>query len=389
MAAWVWWLVAASVALMLAWGVGWVIRRGGRQAAPVRAPKPAAPVEAPRSVAAVVPAAAQPAATDAAARPGPLPAPLTDMAFTRETALSATDRAALLKRLQQVPRPPRAFAQMVSEEFFARASAAELAEVVKTEPLVAAKVLAVVNSAAYGLSRPVVELSEAVSFLGINAVRALCVRYMLDDSFKGGSAAQRAQIDAIWGASVVATELVLQLGQRLNWAETPVLSTQVSLSFVGHLAAAALLGPGHITPVDSEAAHPAMWQRVLREQAELGVPASELSRMLLYSWQLPASLVARVASIDPLLVHAPRADEAPERTAQRVVSYLGARWGERLAWGQLGSPADALASSANEVDTALALRLLPIAPLQRLPDILAAADLKRDIDALRARIHRG
>ena len=74
--------------------------------------------------------------------------------------------------------------QLLSPEFVARASSTELSELVMAEPLIAAKVLSTVNSPFYALQKPVTNIGQAVTFLGINTVRSICLQYMLAEAFK-------------------------------------------------------------------------------------------------------------------------------------------------------------------------------------------------------------
>ena len=76
-----------------------------------------------------------------------------------------------------------------------------------SEPLIAAKVLSTVNSPLYGLHRPVTNIGQAVTFLGISSVRSLCLQYMLAEAFKPTQAEAQKAFDAIWKASAIASEL--------------------------------------------------------------------------------------------------------------------------------------------------------------------------------------
>lgn len=44
--------------------------------------------------------------------------------------------------------------------------------------------LAAVNSPAYGLGRPVAGVGQAVTFMGLNSVRAICMQYALMQAFQ-------------------------------------------------------------------------------------------------------------------------------------------------------------------------------------------------------------
>ena len=134
--------------------------------------------------------------------------------------------------------------QLLSPEFVARAGSAELSELVMAEPLIAAKVLGTVNAPFYGLHRPVTEVGQAVTFLGMNTVRSICLQYMLAETFKPAPGhARNACSTTVWQASAIASELSVRLGKALNLPDQGGLATQVVLGFVGHLATASLMPP--------------------------------------------------------------------------------------------------------------------------------------------------
>lgn len=214
----------------------------------------------------------------------------------------------------------------------ARAVSAELSELVMAEPLITAKVLGTVNAPFYGLHRPVTGIGQAVTFLGMNSVRNICLQYMLAEAFKPKLASSQRVFDTVWKASAIASELSVRLGKALNLPDQGSLATQVVLGFVGHLATASLLPPGELE----------RWlscdrvERAVHEQRLIGLSSGEIGALLLKSWALPDELVAEVAAISRLLVTPASAIESA-RVPRLALSYLCSRLGERLALGQLHS----------------------------------------------------
>ena len=174
------------------------------------------------------------------------------------------------------------------------------------------------------------------AYLGLNAVRGICVQYMLDESFKSDSPEIQKIFDGIWKASALASDLCFRLGQKLRLPDPGVLSTHVVLSYVGHLAAAALL-PKDVAVATAEAG---LLERAQAEQQHLGVAACELARLLMQSWELPSELIERVSAIDSVLVSPSHVADTPLQAEQTGLSYLSARAGEWLAQGRLNLPSD-------------------------------------------------
>lgn len=323
-------LIAAVAALALVW---WVIRKPAA-ASPRPLPVPggsSGPVTERRTSAAAgsavvtgLPAALAPAQ--------PLPPALAHFEWQSETDLDPQRRDRLLAAVRGIPRPPRSMQQLLSPDFVAKASSADLSELVMGEPLIAAKVLATVNGSFYGLQQPVTNIGQAVTFLGINSVRSICLQYMLAEAFKPKLAEAQQAFDRIWKASAIASELAVRLGKALHLHDQGSLATQVVLGFVGPLATASLMPPTGLTA----------WlgndrlARARQEQDLVGLSASEMGAVLMKTWELPEALVADVADSGRLLVTDPHGMDLA-RLPRLAMAYLCMRLGERLALGQLTS----------------------------------------------------
>ncbi|UCU93507.1 HDOD domain-containing protein [Hydrogenophaga taeniospiralis] len=354
--------IAAVLASAMAW---WLLRRPvGR--APASAPRELATL---RSALGPVPASSPRPAPAFVATVQPLPDALAGFHWRTESDLDNERHATLIAAVRGIPRPPRSLQQLLSPEFVTRASSAELSELVMGEPLIAAKVLSTVNSPLYGLHRPVTNIGQAVTFLGISSVRSLCLQYMLAEAFKPTLAEAQKAFDAIWKASAIASELAVRLGKMLNLPDQASMSTQVVLGFVGQLATASLIPTAGMP----------QWlgrdrlERARLEQELLGLNAVEIGGLLMKSWELPATLVDDVNDMGRLLVTPPAAIE-PERLPRIALGYLCAHLGEGLAQGRIPSP-EAL-SIGDAVDTHHLRACLAHPMLARLPAALQSPELQ-------------
>lgn len=309
----------------------------------------------------------------------PMPPELAAFVWQRAEDLPTERQQRLLDGLRQTPPPSRAFHQLISPQFVARASSSELSDLVIGEAQVAAKVLVVVNSAAYSLQSPVSSIGQAVTFLGLNSVRGICLRYMMSASFQADSPAQQRRFDEIWLASAVASDMCFRLAQQLRLPDPGALVTQVVLSFLGHFVATASMPKQG----DASAADPSsLLARAALQQASLGLPAAEMGGLLLQQWALPPSLVADVLDIDRLLVTPPSAHEA-SRAAALAVGYLSARLGEMLSRGE---PVDLSHFDPRTHPDAdfyqLAAYIDALPALARLLDVLHSPDLSQAVQTL-------
>jgi HD-like signal output (HDOD) protein len=270
--------------------------------------------------------------------PTPAPVILPKIHYTlrdwkRADELPASVQEQLLKRIDVLPRPPGAVQLLLSQEFIDNASSPELAKVVMSEPAVAAKVIATVNSPLYKLRNPVSSIGQAITFLGVNQVRAICIQRLLTGCFASSDNRVGVALDSVWRTNSAATLLLPKLVQLFRLPDAAALTSQVILSFVGQMGVAALmpvacLGPwGHID----------LMLRCKMEEQFIGVNATEIGALVLRSWGIPETIVAEVSDINQLLV-TPAQQHPSERAKASAVGFLCVWMAEQLTRG-LGSSA--------------------------------------------------
>ncbi|MFZ4478905.1 MAG: HDOD domain-containing protein [Rhodoferax sp.] len=318
--------------------------------------------------------AAAVASPDVASQQPDMPAELAEFRFFGQDYLSTERRLALVAELRSVPRPPLSLYKLISPEFLDSASSSEISELIMGEALIAAKVLGRVNSAFYGLRRPVVSIGQAVTFLGLNAVRGICLQYMMDESFNSSSPERKKIFDTVMGASALAGELCFKLSLRLELPEQGSLVTQVVLSFLGHLASASLMPHDCILWT----AEHGLLDRAGAEQARLGLSATEIGSLLMQEWDLPASLIKDVRDIDRILV-TPVGTVEPQRAVRLALCYLCARLGERLALGSVGDLAVFDLTEDSSAEFFHLRRYLELPRLARLSEYLRSPELVKGI----------
>jgi HD-like signal output (HDOD) protein len=141
-------------------------------------------------------------------------------------------------------------------------------------------------------------IGQAVTFLGLNTVRSICLQNLLDDSFKPTDARLKRAYGEIWNASALASELCTRLAGKLDLPDAGALAAKVLLSFLGHLATATLLAA---QDADVALAGGSLLDRTRDAQDRLGLSPSEIGALLLREWGLPATIVDEVRAIDRLL----------------------------------------------------------------------------------------
>ena len=308
----------------------------------------------------------------------PVPQVLSDFVWAFESTLPKMHRNALMTIIGGIPRPPLSLQKLLSPDFFERANAAELSELVMGEPLIAAKVLARVNAPFYGLYQPVNSIEPAVALLGMDTVRNICLQYMLAQAFKPELTSSQQSFDAIWRASAMASELALRLAKALDLAEPGALATKVVMVFVGHLAMASLLPHNAVDEwLVLDRLH-----RAQREQEVVGLSAGEVCALVLRAWELPQALVDDVADTSRVLVTPAYAVADAPRVPRLALAYLCVGLGERLALGQLASLSDFDLWGHAGAD-AYHLRSYLVHPaLAALPEVLRSAPLEAAVQQM-------
>ena len=312
------------------------------------------------------------------------PVELSTFSFFGSDCLPVEQREALMGNLRKLPRPPLSLYKLVSPEYLDSASSSQISDLITSEALIAAQVLARVNSPFYGLRKPVVSIGQAVTFLGLNSVRSICLQYMLEESFKSGSPERKRVFDMVFGASALGGELCFRLAQRLELPAQGSLVTQLVLSFLGHLATAALM------PLDKLLWSPdnGLLERASAEQLCLGLSATEIGSLLMREWGLPAGLIAEVGDIDKVLVR-PSGQIEPKREARVDLCFLCARLGERLALGSLSDFAAFDLGTDSSVEFFHLLGHLDLPGMARLADSLRSTELHKSVQQMQRAIQAG
>jgi HD-like signal output (HDOD) protein len=226
-------------------------------------------------------------------------------------------------------------------------------------------------------------VGQAVTFLGLNTVRGLCLQGLMAASFDAATPELRRQLDTIARASALASGLCTQLAAKLGLPAQGTLVTQLVLSFLGPMACAALMSrQGRCWRLADD-----LLARSEAEQAALGLRAAALGGLLLHLWDLPAAIVDDVAAIDAILV-TPASPQAAAQQVPQALCYLCARLGERLATGEL-TDLRGFDPAADDGEAFFHLKgYLRLPALHRLTTHLQSADLDRAIATVERGVNR-
>lgn len=170
----------------------------------------------------------------------------------------------------------------------------DLVQVIDKDPVVTVKVLRVVNSAYYGLSRQITSIDQAVVFLGFNSIKNLALSIaaigMLPDSPMAGFDGQRYLFHSLACAS-----MARQLAHRLPQADSQDCFIAGLLHDFGKVVIAQFM------PLEfRRAMEQSLWKDVslhLALQEVVGVDHATIGAMLVHKWRFADDLVQTIAHL--------------------------------------------------------------------------------------------
>lgn len=275
----------------------------------------------------------------------------------------------ITERLGRVVIPPRGVQRFVSTDILAGSAARELAELVMSEPRLAAKVLGRVNSPFYGLQTPIASVPHAITYLGMNAVRSMALSFLLEESFTTNDPELQHYYDDVWTAGLFASELCSLLAGKLGLGDSGALCTQTVLSFLGELAAPALLGNRAL-----EIRHLGLLERLRFEQENIGASSVLLGTIMMQGWGLPASIIEAVAA-SGRVISTPAAHLPLELAVRAGLGYTCARLGEAIARQQIERAEQIDLLSGDTPELFYLQEYLRLPPLASIPGLLATPDI--------------
>jgi HD-like signal output (HDOD) protein len=205
-----------------------------------------------------------------------------------------------------LPSTPHVYGELSQMLASDDASVSEIARIVERDMAISAKILQLANSAYFGRQQPVGAIGEAVSYLGLDTVRALVVQVDGFRQFTGDNALERLAVEQLQAHSWRVANLARQL------VHDPALRgaafTAGLLHDVGLLVFATQDPPtlAQILVMAKERRLPL----ISAEREICGVTHAETGAHLLALWGLPIEITSAIASLESPPAGAPGLDTA-------------------------------------------------------------------------------
>ena len=199
----------------------------------------------------------------------------------------------------------------------------ELAEVISTDPALAARFLQRANASFYARAHPAARVRDALVVLGLRAVKPLALGFSLVAHMRSldGSAFDYA---AFWTRSLFAASIARAIATATNTAEPDDAFLGGLLHSLGSVAMARAIGTGYDTLACGAAGDPRLLSELERES--FGFDHAEAGGALAEQWNLPRPITAAMR-------HYLAPDEAPARFQAFVRCVAAGAAGSRVFVG--------------------------------------------------------
>jgi HD-like signal output (HDOD) protein len=214
--------------------------------------------------------------------------------FALDAWLSSDQLRKLAPRLRRLPSLPSTYFEVLKQVESANASVESVGQVIARDPAVTARLLQIVNSAAFALAQKVTDPQHAVCLLGLETVKSvvLCLQVFAqsDEAKQSGISMER-----IWNHSFTVAKAARAIAQQhsndSNLANDAF--TAGLLHDVGRIVLASNVPKEYAAVV---AAAKSKGRPLHEEEAEqLGVTHAQVGAYLLGLWGMPAALVEAAA----------------------------------------------------------------------------------------------
>lgn len=205
----------------------------------------------------------------------------------------------LLEQKDKLPNVPEVVKELINKLSDENARYDEIAAKVSKDPTLSVKILRMVNSAYYGLSRKVNSIEEAVVMIGFERLKVLVISSGLTSSV--AAEVEGLDIRRFWNESFEIGEICKVIAAKTD-ADPSVAFTAGIISNMGQL----LL---HLTaPNRAKAIQTAVDEGENREEAEvsrLTFSSAQAGAALMEMWKLPKELCMAVLQQNKPLAHEP------------------------------------------------------------------------------------
>lgn len=231
----------------------------------------------------------------------------------------------------RLPQIPHVMQQVVNSLRDEDVSISELAELVGTDQVMAAKVLRFANSSYYGAGRNVASIQGAIQRLGLNIFRNVVIASSLVSTFPR---VEGFDLPAFWRNSMVVANLAHLIGRDLE-VDRAMLFSAGLMHGIGQLLIYLCI-PESVRTLGDACRNSLLEQQRILEQQQLQMDHFEVGMELARRWHFPESIQSAIGAYD-----APDDDNLPGQVVHCAVKIAqGIQAGSTLGDMLSALPAD-------------------------------------------------
>ena len=194
----------------------------------------------------------------------------------------------LFDNIHDLPQVPDVVSELISQVNNPKIDMGEIARNVEKEPTISLKILRLVNSAHYGLSRKVSSIGDALSFLGMSELKTLVIASGIVSSMPKINGIDSA---AFWDMTFSKAFYAKAIAQELN-LNSDIAFTAGLLSNIG--TTLIFLGDAHAGLEVEQHVKASSKMRYEFEQSRLGFTSADVAAELSRRWKFPDDLVSAI-----------------------------------------------------------------------------------------------
>lgn len=210
--------------------------------------------------------------------------------------LSRMQKVELLKRIASnpsIPSPPSVVLQVLDQASKPDCTIDDLCRLIQVDAGLCGRVLRIVNSAMFGLSRPVTSIQRAMAVVGLTSTRLLILAISLPEMHKKIRGIEARVKQRYWRASVAGAIVARELAQRLHVGEPEDDMAAGLLRDLGELILLQLMPRAYQAVLD-QPAEALIDGKIDLEEAQCGLNHAEVSAFILDRWRLPVDMTEAI-----------------------------------------------------------------------------------------------
>jgi diguanylate cyclase (GGDEF)-like protein len=209
--------------------------------------------------------------------------------------LSKMQKVEVLKQIASnpnIPSPPAVVLRVLDQASKADCTINDLCQIIQMDPGLAANILRIINSAMYGISRPVTSIQRALAIVGLNSARLLVLAISLprmQSSVKWAPALKQRY----WKSSIAGAIVARELSQRLRSRDAEDDMAAGLLRDMGELVLQQMF-PSEYEGVLYNPAEALINNQCRIEEERFDLDHAEVCAFVLNRWRLPADMTEAI-----------------------------------------------------------------------------------------------